>query len=564
MDRRLFVSAIVVLVVGGMLIGAATVVSADEHEEDDPNYIQQCAAEPPDDFEDPPEGNDAIGWFEGYWYNEPLDFEIDDGLTEEQLEELSARTAARYEALRCLTFEELPDVDIITRDEFAEETAQDFEDIDENTTLFDNAQHATLLTIGHDEDSIDVREATRQVAVGGYYNFVDEEIVVVSDDPDALRIDEEILAHELGHALQDQIWDLEQYDRPTNDIDAGKLGVIEGDVTLIENRYLEMCEAGSWGEPCLTEEFEDDDEAPEEPPNWAVYFQSFQPYSDGPNFIQHILDDGGWEAVDALYEDMPDTSTHIIHPETYNDFEMAELTVPDESTDDWDRLTFEEGPDYQVMGEGGIVSIFFAPTYETVGPGQVDIIDPLAFLNVIDQETGELDPYNPIDYNQPPTNNWIGDKMYVYADDDGDTASVWKLAFDSADGVDQFVDAYEQLIDYRGGDPHETYADTYTFGDGSAFDMALTLDHDGDRLWVVTAPTVDAFDEVHGVELTEIDTPPEDTPTPTPPDEPVSTPTPPPDATPTPAPDDTPGYGLAIAVAAILIAAIIAHLRRRQ
>ena len=555
MARRPIFLLLGFICVGGLLvIGGVALFSNDAGASDGDGFIQPCAAEPPADFADPPEGNETIGWFDGYWYNEPLDIDTEDGITQEELERLSKRTAARFEALRCITFDRLPPVEIMTREEFANQTEQDFAGVDESTRLFDNAKLATLLTVGHDEDSIDVRMANRQVTVGGYYNFVEEHIAIITDDPDRLLIDEEILAHELGHAVQDQWFNLEEYNRTLHDVDKGKLGVIEGDVHLIEHRYLQMCEEGLWEEECLAEDF---DSAPAgELANWALYFMNFQPYSDGPAFIEHIYDQGGWDAVNALYDEMPDSSTSIIHPETYGEATFADLEVNDRSDADWERLTFDGAPDYQVIGEGGMASIFFAPPYET--NGAIEIIPQHEFLNLIfeDGET-QVDPFNPVDYEHDATDGWVGDRLYVYSNDVNDTAAVWKIAWEDESDLDAFLDTYEQLIEYRQGERKSEYDNVYVFDDQSNFDMAMVLHAEGDRLWIVTAPTVNDLDAVHAdVEFLATD---EMTPTPTP--EPTPTDTPAPTVTPTP-PDEQPGFGVVVAIVAITLGALLAVRRR--
>ncbi|MFP9190227.1 Hvo_1808 family surface protein [Natronosalvus vescus] len=461
-----------------------------------PPPVEPCAAEPPEDFAAPEDGNDTIGWFDGYWYNQPLEIDADDGLTEAELEQVSARTAARFEALRCLTFESMPPVEIVDREEFAEQTEAQYGEVDQRTSQFDNAQFETLLLIGSEEDAIEVRQQDRSATVGGYYDFVNDEIVVISDDPNQLQLDEAILAHELGHALQNQHFDLAQYTRDTRDLDNGKLGVIEGDVHRVEQRYLEYCQEDLWNEPCILDDAEDEGDA-QEPPNWGLYFMQFQPYSDGPSFVDHVYEEGGWDAVDALYDDMPRSSVEVIYPEHYGEFETADLEVADRSSGDWERLTFEDGPDHNVIGQAGLSAIFMDPAYDGT-----PIVDPNTFLN-IDPETGDIDPSNPLNYDLEATSGWEGDRLYVYENDDH-TGSVWKLAWSDNSEAATFVDAYEALVDVRGGQAVDGYAHTYTFGEGSEFDMALTIYPDDDRVWIVTAPTVDALTDVHDdVELVE-------------------------------------------------------------
>ena len=498
--RGTVVAATVLMAALALLVaGAAAGLAADDgleaHSTDAPLYtadeelVHECAAEPPDYFADPPDGNDTIGWFDGYWYNEPLEIDAEDGLTQDELDEVSKRTAARFEAMRCLTFDSLPPVEIMDREEFAAETEAQYADVDEASAQFDNAQFEAMLTISSDEDAVEVRQADRAAVVGGYYDFINDEVVVISDDPDQLQLDEAILAHELGHALQNQHFDLAQYERPTQDLDNAKLGVIEGDVHRIEDEYLAYCEEELWNEPCILDDSEQDD--PQEPPSWGLYFMQFQPYTDGQNFVDHVYEDGGWDAVDALYEDMPNSSVDVIYPERYGEFEPADLEVEDRSSEDWERLDPPQGPDYNVIGQAGLSAMFMGQSYEAISAGQNNnILEINEFL--------PQDPENPINYDLEQTSGWAGDRLYAYGETDGDDhAVVWKLAWEDEQDLTDFVRGYEELAEARGGEPVEGTAHTYAFGDGSDFDMAVTLYPDEDRLWIVTAPTTDDLTAVH-------------------------------------------------------------------
>ena len=530
---------------------ASTAAVADE------DIVHECAETPPDDFSDPEDADneDVIGWVDGYWYNEPLEIDAEDGLTEAELEELSARTAARFEAMRCLPLKEMPTVEVLTREEYREELNETYEGIDDETRMYDNAKLATTLKVGQDDDSVDVREESQAVTVGGFYNFEEERIVVITDDPDELPIDEVILAHELGHAIQDQQFDLGGYDRNTTDLDKAKLGVIEGDVHWIEHEYMHHCQEGNWNEPCIVDDGVDgdDDTEAQEPPNWGIYFTEFQPYSDGPAFVEHVYEDGdGWEDVDALYEEMPRNSTEVIYPERYGEFDPEELTVEDESDEDWERLDPEDRPAHEVVGQAGITAAFMAPTYET--EAQVNVLDPNDILNTVG--LGQVDEFNPLNYDHPETDGWVGDRMYVYHDDDDRTGTVWKTAWEDPEDAEQFADAYDELIDYRGGEPVEGYESVYSFEEGSEFDQAVSVSVEDDRVWIVTAPSVEELDGINdgaAVEATPTPTPAE-TPTPTPQDG---------NGTPTPGADDVvvPGFGAVVALVALLMATLA--LRRR-
>jgi len=476
--------------------------AADQSEQE---FIQDCATEPPGDLADPNGGNEVIGWVDGYWYNEPLGINVTGGLSESELDKLAARTAARFEVMRCLpAVDGAPPVRIQSREAFQNRQSGLFADVSEKLRLADNAQFETLLIISSESNSTDVREENRGSTVGGQYNFRSDTITIVSDDPDSLLIDEEILVHEIGHAVQDQQFNLSAYERQTTDEDRGISALIEGDVSFIENRYLDACEQGLWDEPCVTEDFggegDGNSSSSQGPANWGLYFSQFQPYSDGPSFIQSVYQSGGWEAVNQLYEDPPRSAYYSAFPGADLDLDLANVTVPDRSTDEWERLAFEDSPDYDTVGVAGISGMFTAPTYES--GGQFNIYNPQDILNTA--PGGEVDSFNPLNYNQAETEGWRDDKLYTYRNSGNETGVVWRLAWSSEQAAQPFVESYQALVEYRGGQPVEGYESTYSFGEDSEFDMAVTIVQEGDRVTIVTAPTVEGIQEIHqGLELAE-------------------------------------------------------------
>jgi hypothetical protein len=390
----------------------------------------------------------------------------------------------------------LPPVEIVSREAFADDRQS--RQVGETERLVDNAKFETTLTIGSETDSVDVRQSDTSNRVGGFYDFVSEEIVIVSDDPSSLTIDESVLAEELGHAIQDQQFDLSSYDRPTVDRDKGILGLIEGDIGFVVDRYLEACDTGAWTEPCVTDQGSTGGGGGADIANWALYFEQIQPYSDGPSFVQTVKEQGGWAAVDDLYADPPVTALHTVYPETYGVVEPRDIEVPDRSTDDWQRVTLAgvtatgERLTHDTLGVSTIAGMFAAPGSERETEGSV--LQARSMYNL--DSDGQIDQFNPHEYAHPVTEGWRGDSLYTYVGEGGESATLWELAWNSTEDVETFVDSYEQLAEIRGGEPVAGYEHTFRFDEDSAYDMALTLVPDGDRVTVVTAPTVEQLTAV--------------------------------------------------------------------
>lgn len=134
--------------------------------------VEECAATPPPDHAEPDGSTaDVIGWVEGVWYNESISIDDRDALTETELERLTARTAARVEVLRCLTFEEVPPIEFRTQVEHLDDLESAVEaDLDEPDRDFANAQFAAMFFVGQDENAMDVWLENRAATPIAFYD----------------------------------------------------------------------------------------------------------------------------------------------------------------------------------------------------------------------------------------------------------------------------------------------------------------------------------------------------------------------------------------------------------
>ncbi len=445
------------------------------------DHVHECAETPPEDHADP-EGDtaDVVGWVDGYWYNEPLDIDDTNRLTEEEIEELTARTAARVEALRCHTFEELPPLEFLTRDEYRDDVESSIrQSMGEEDQQFADAQLASMLLVGTEEEAKEVLIEQRAGFPAAFYNTEDEVIGFITDDPDEIEIDQVTLAHELLHALQDQHFDIGTvFDEPTNDQFISSLAVVEGDAVLVDSTYAENCDLDEWPDDCIRPT----PVAPGEPASWGLTIEQLAAYHSP--LVAEVKEDEGWDGVDALLEEPPDSMVQVIDPDQRDTFEPADLSVPDRSDETWEPVETEHGG-YDRLGQHALTAILIAPTFES----GVEIVDVMEF-----QQAHAGGDFN---YDISATDGWQGDQFHAYATDDGDVAGVWKLAWVNEAEAETFASAYEDLLAHRGGSEHDEYANVWTLEDGN-WEMAVAVETDGDRLWIVTAPSVDELSAVHG------------------------------------------------------------------
>lgn len=490
---------------GGDGVGA-TLASADAQDEADP-LVESCATEMPEDYGDPAgDTADTIGWVDGYWYDEPIDVNATDGLSEAELDRVSARTAARVEAMRCLPFEDgLPPIDVRTRAEHANQTETQYANVSDRAARISNAQLSTLLMVGDDADAVNVTRDLVATGVGGFYEPETDRIVLVKPEGGSAPIDEITLFQELGHALQDQQFNLSGSESMTADEDNAWRGVVEGDMNWLDYRFQQRCTDGRWSEPCILPDDvggasdggdsggdgEGGSSASAAVPNWGVALEFQYPYLEGPPFVRQVYQDGGWDAVNELYADVPETSLEVTDPDAAEGTEFVDPEVDVEPGGEWEQLTDPSGSDTAELGQAWIASAFMAPSWESDTEGEV--VNQLSLVNF--GADGEVQDVGGITYDPAPAMGWRGDRMAFYERGE-DTATVWNTAWANGSEAEEFVAAYEELLEIRGASTAEGYANVYTFGEASGFEGAVAIATDGDRVTIVSAPAVDALTQV--------------------------------------------------------------------
>ncbi|WP_224333576.1 Hvo_1808 family surface protein [Haloprofundus halobius] len=456
---------------------------------DAPNSGDGMAENPPD-----PE-SDRLGWEGGYWYNETLDVDQSDGLNESEMEAVVNRSMARVEHIRGLEFEGTVPVEVISREEFRNESTGSGGEYPQQRRAFDNAKFEALFMINESTDSVAVQNTNTGSSVGGYYSPTDERIVIVSENTTSPKLNEVTLSQELFHALQDQQFDLASYNQSTREQHNAVDGIVEGDGNYVDWLYEQRCNA-EWN--CL----EDSASAGGggELANYGPYLIQYQPYSDGPAFVRQLRERGGWEAVNEAYENPPASTEQTIHPDRYPDDRPVDPTVTDRTSGTWQQLEPEGRPNYGELGEAGVNAMLVYPLYET--EGETQIIPARQWYNL--NESGEVNQFDPFNYDHPYTDGFRGDRFVAYQNDAGETGYVWKLAWDNASQADEFLDGYEQLLEFRSAEEVDDASGPGTVyriaEDDNGFADAFRVVQDGDTVYIVNAPTVDQLSNVHATQ----------------------------------------------------------------
>ncbi|WP_276299823.1 Hvo_1808 family surface protein [Halorussus lipolyticus] len=434
---------------------------------------------------------DVLGWEAGYWYNETIAVNPNDGLNDSELDKVVARSMARVEQVRQLEFEERVPVEIQTRDEFRESRSN--RSTPEDRQLFDNVKYESLFMINESTDSIAVQGQNSGSSVGGYYSPSQQKIVVVSENVSTPKLDEITLSQELFHALQDQQFNLSSYDQSTRELHNAKDGIIEGDGNYVDYLYSQKCN-NEWNGDCLTPDSGSGSSSGLA--NIGPYLIKFQPYSDGPAFVKQIHQQGGWEAVNEVYQNPPASTEQVIHPDKYGEDTPANFSIENKATNGWERLKLDGRPNYGSVGEAGMLAMFMYPYYPS--QGQEQIIPARDFFNM-KQGSNQLQEFDPLNYNSSYSTGWDGDKLAVYTNDDAatnETGYVWKSVWDSQQDAEEFVEGYRKVLKYNGAKKVDGRTNTWKIPADKEFNDAFYVEQKGDTVVIVNAPSVSELSNV--------------------------------------------------------------------
>ncbi|MWV41623.1 Hvo_1808 family surface protein [Natrialba sp. INN-245] len=441
-----------------------------------------------DDRPAEPATESTIGYVEGYWYDDelPVDDREDAALAEDELEAVIYRSMARVEVIRELTFEDDVDVDVVSREEYRAEHGDVFGNVSEDELIQRNVNYEALFVVDRATDAEDEYDSLYGGAVNGYYDPTTGEVVVVSDNPDEPETDEITLGHELLHALQDQRFGLGGFDRSTIDDTAASNGLVEGDAVWVETEYEQRCET-EWN--CV---IPDDEPGGVSDINWGLYLILFQPYDDGPDYVDYLLaQDDGWAAVDAAYDDPPASSSEVIRPG--DERTPVDIALEDRSSDDWEPLEVGGEVANETVGEVGMVSMFAAGAFDSSEPTVL--------------ERGDVVTDGGYEYDHRYTDGWAGDELVVYVAADAPestdpmesveyTGYVWQSEWQTAGDAEEFLEAYLELLSGYGAEPVDDRANAYEIDDD--YPGAYAVDRDGETVTIVRAPSVDDLEEIDG------------------------------------------------------------------
>ena len=286
--------------------------------------------------------------------------DVSEGTATEQIAQISDAV----QGLRSLSFDEEPSPDFLDDARITKRLAAEVrEEYDEADADADQRMLAALGALPPGVDLIELQTDLLTSQVAGFYDPDTGELVVRGDasegglDPAA----QSTLAHELEHALADQAFDLPvDVTENVTDSDAAlaALSVVEGDATLTQQQFtvVGMTVAEQLGLNTDPGALAAQRQLADVPHYLA---QSLQfPYLAGLRFACARYLDGGWEAVDAVYDALPTTSAEILDPQRYGT-PAVDPRDPGRLGHDWRRRRTT------TLGAADLLWLFEAPGGET-------------------------------------------------------------------------------------------------------------------------------------------------------------------------------------------------------
>jgi len=289
--------------------------------------------------------------------------------------------------------------------------------VEDNPPEYVAAYNRLLKHLGLVPQDADVQELYFELLesqVVGLYDPQSDRMFVVSRPGDPGVLDRATYAHEYGHALQDQAFDLEAvqaWEVDEGDRALARLALIEGDALLVMTLWAQRALTPEQFLELATSSSDEQNAVLERMPA-ILRDQLLFPYTAGLNYVIGLQTSGGWPAVDAALADPPDTTEQILHPDRADEPAVA-VTFP--------------GDLAAAMGQGWSEAL-----QDTLGEFQVGI-----WLREAGVETIVADG---------AADGWGGDRLVLLEGPDDTWATVVEIAWDTPGDAQEFRDAAGQLV----------------------------------------------------------------------------------------------------------------------
>ena len=283
-------------------------------------------------------------------------------------------------------------------------------------------KHEALVyrAIGFIPDDFDYKEQlvtlyTEQI--GGYYDPDKKRFVMAAWMPASMQLP--IAVHELTHAIQDQHFklnDLMNLKKFRTDQLLAHAALVEGDATAVMTDYardlmnqppLQKTEniSSILAQNVLSIGFMQTSV----PIPMSLKLQMLFPYTSGLSFAHHLLQKQGYQEINSAFQKLPRSTEEILHPEKYFS-----------SKKEFIEIEAEQGSVYSdTLGEFSITALlsnYLADNFKAAHAAA----------------------------------GWHGDTISIN-EKPGETRIVWKTMWDTEKDAEEFVDAYQTVLQKRTG-----------------------------------------------------------------------------------------------------------------
>lgn len=321
------------------------------------------------------------------------------------------------------------DRELLTPEQLRQRVIDDFiDDYSEEEASEDVIFLAAFGLIDPEFDLLNLYIELYSEQIAGFYDDEAEKMYVVQGE-NFQGTERLTYAHEYVHALQDQHFDLDEglnYNDEACEVDAEKcaavLALIEGDATFSEIVWLS--EHATMQDLRDIQQFYDNYQSPVFDSAPAFLQEDFVfPYLYGQSFVEYFHSQGGWPAVNEVYENPPVSTEQIIHPEKYPDAKPLPVILSDFSP------SLGEG---WLEVDGGVMGEWY--TYLILAHG----LDPSARLSESSAQTAAA--------------GWGGDAYKIYYNfQEESTVMVLQTIWDTNEDAREFYAASREYGEARFG-----------------------------------------------------------------------------------------------------------------
>lgn len=296
--------------------------------------------------------------------------------------------------------------------------------------------------------------------ISGFYDSETEEIYIVKGTTFG-GSEKLTYAHEFTHVLQDQTYGFDEglnYNEAACEEDSERCAaiqaLIEGDASLTEIQWFQT-HATLADYQDIVQVYEDYSSPVLDSAPPYIQLDLYFPYEKGFAFVEQLYNQGGYDAIDAAYLELPVSTEQILHPERYP----------------WDQPMPVELPLLEeTLGEGWMLF-----DQNVMGEWYTYLILSQAY-----NESYRI----PDDQAVQAAEGWGGDAYAFYLNQSTDEVIfILDMVWDSQQDADEFMDAITDYAGLRWTPAAQNIAGLPTW---SGLEGVVVLFQDGDRtVWII-------------------------------------------------------------------------------